>query len=195
MLIDGNFSTTTSIMPYYTDPPPLYMWLSWANYYGTGASFTTSIQNGVCSYFIDNPGTNMFDVQMTQYGFPLSLNLECLKNAFDNANNNLTFVQPHPCSVATTRADNNAVQELSAAGVKAKIWPNPSNNYFTLRPGNEGSNETVQLKVYDATGKQVYTAHGISSKDYRFGEGFSQGVYMVELIQLNNRSTFKLVKQ
>src|SRR5436190_23401652 len=74
LLIDGIFSTTTSITPYYTDPPPLYMWLSWANYYGTGASFTTSVQNGVCSYFIDNPGTNMYDVQLSQYGFPLVLN-------------------------------------------------------------------------------------------------------------------------
>jgi hypothetical protein len=31
--------------------------------------------------------------------------LECLKTAFDNANNNLAFVQPHPCGAATTSID------------------------------------------------------------------------------------------
>lgn len=74
LLIDGSFSTTSSITPYYTDPPPLYMWVSWANYYGTGASFSTSVKDGVCSYLIDNPGTNMFDVQLAQFGFSLTLN-------------------------------------------------------------------------------------------------------------------------
>ena len=31
--------------------------------------------------------------------------LECLKNAFDNANGNLTFVQSHPCTGILTNAE------------------------------------------------------------------------------------------
>ena len=121
--------------------------------------------------------------------------LECLKNAFDNANNNLTFVQPHPCSGVITKTEKNGVQELNATLGKAKIWPNPSNNYFTLRPASNGNKETVQLVVYDIMGQQVYTAKGSSEKDYRFGERLTPGVYMVELLQSDTKSTFKLVKQ
>ena len=71
LLADSSFEP--SITPYYTDPPPLNMWLSWVNSF-EGASFTTNVQNGVCSYFIDSPGPNMYDIQLTQYGFPLILN-------------------------------------------------------------------------------------------------------------------------
>jgi hypothetical protein len=73
LLFDGDFSTTTSLGPYLGDPPPLYAWTSWAND-ATGASFTANIQNGVCSYAIDNAGTNMYDVQLAQWGFLLTWN-------------------------------------------------------------------------------------------------------------------------
>ncbi|TMI84268.1 MAG: T9SS type A sorting domain-containing protein [Bacteroidetes bacterium] len=120
--------------------------------------------------------------------------VDCLKTAFDNANKDLTFVQLHPCGAAITKSEKNTVPEGSALSA-AKIWPNPSNNYFTLRPASVDNKETVQLKVYNINGQEVYTGKGLSNKEYRFGERFAPGVYMVELIQGNNRSTFKLVKQ
>ena len=73
LLIDGDFSTTTILSPYFGDPPPLYAWSSWAND-ATGASFTANIQNGICSYAISNAGTNMYDVQLAQWGFLLTWN-------------------------------------------------------------------------------------------------------------------------
>jgi type IX secretion system substrate protein len=121
--------------------------------------------------------------------------LECLRNAFDNANNNLTFVQLHPCTGTITKTEKNTVSEVSALSPTARIWPNPSNNYFTLRPANLRKNETIQLKVYNVSGQEVYNGQGFSNKDYRFGERFAPGVYMVELIQGKTRSTFKLIKQ
>ena len=73
LLIDGDFSTTTILSPYFGDPPPLYAWSSLAND-ATGASFTANIQNGICSYAISNAGTNMYDVQLAQWGFLLTWN-------------------------------------------------------------------------------------------------------------------------
>ncbi|MGE5108862.1 MAG: SdrD B-like domain-containing protein, partial [Sphingobacteriales bacterium] len=65
--------------------------------------------------------------------------LECLKNGFDNANNNLTFVQPQPCgativTVAERRPEVDVKIILPES--EARVWPNPSNNYFTIRPAN-----------------------------------------------------------
>lgn len=123
--------------------------------------------------------------------------VECLKNSFDNANNNLTFVQPHPCGAATTNVQRKDIQETSMnlASSEVKLWPNPSNNYFTLRPVNGPNKEAVQLKVYNIDGQEVYMSSGSSNKDYRFGERFTPGIYMVEFIQGNTKKTFKLVKQ
>ena len=122
--------------------------------------------------------------------------LECLKNAFDNANNNLAFVQPHPCGGATTSIDRRGLQELNEVrAATVKIWPNPSNNYFTLRPADYGNKEAVELKVYNVNGQQVFRASGFSNRDYQFGEQLLPGIYMAEFIQGNNKTTFKLVKQ
>ncbi len=123
--------------------------------------------------------------------------LDCLKNAFDNANNNLTFAQPHPCSGAIPSVNNKQIPEVNeiVRSAEARLWPNPSSSYFTLRPANSANNEPVLLKVFNANGQQVYTATGSSDKDYRFGERFKTGIYFVELTQGNNRTTFKLIKQ
>ena len=122
--------------------------------------------------------------------------LECLKNAFDNANNNLTFVQPHPCTESTTSIEKSHSEEMNevATQVEAKVWPNPSNKYFTLRPAN-AIGETVHLKVYNVNGQEIYKATGAGNKDFRFGESFKAGIYFAEVIQGNNKTSFKLVKQ
>ncbi len=94
-----------------------------------------------------------------------------------------------------TVAERNQAQETNIISSEVKVWPNPSNNYFTLHPAKNGSSEIVTLKVYNVNGQHVYIANGSSKKDYRFGEGFTPGMYMVEIIQGNNRTTFKLIKQ
>jgi Carbohydrate binding domain/SdrD B-like domain/Secretion system C-terminal sorting domain len=119
--------------------------------------------------------------------------LECLKDALDRANNNLTFVQLQPCgATAPARvAEEPVITRVNAV----KIWPNPSNSSFTLRFSDAAVNEPVQIRVLDITGKQVYTVKGFANNDYRFGEQFKPGVYLVELIRSNERRTMKLVKQ
>jgi hypothetical protein len=122
--------------------------------------------------------------------------LNCLKTAFDNANNNLTFVQPHPCNGTITKAETGQ-QEVNSIypSPVAKLWPNPSSNYFTLRPAENGNVETIQLRVFNINGQLVYETNGSSNKDYHFGEKFIPGIYMAEFIEGNNKKTFKLVKQ
>src|SRR5207249_1012527 len=83
---------------------------------------------------------------------------------------NMTFVQPHPCTGAVTKSESKRLPEVNSIGVEAKVWPNPSNNYFTLRAAYNRNNEGVLIKVYNANGQQVYTANGSSNKDYRFGD-------------------------
>src|SRR5262249_23677095 len=105
--------------------------------------YTSHIYTPGCSWWGNFMGVNDLMWYTNYYlGFRTTVDgkdpergyLDCLKNAFNNANNNLSFVQPHPCSGTTTKADRNASQELESMPGMAKVWPNPSNNYFTLRP-------------------------------------------------------------
>jgi hypothetical protein len=120
---------------------------------------------------------------------------ECLKNALDKANNNLSFVQQQPCTdqIIVTNRESSGAEINSDVASTMKVWPNPSGNYFNLQPSF--SNEQIQLRVFDVNGRLVYTANGASNKTYRFGENLKAGVYMVEVLQGKNRTVQKLVKQ
>lgn len=45
------------------------------------------------------------------------------------------------------------------------------------------------------SGKQVYITRGVVNSNYRFGEGFTNGMYIVETRQDNKTSKLVLVKQ
>ncbi len=72
ILSDGNFSTTTFITPLGAPPVPVYTWCSWNNE-ATVSSFSASVSGGVCSYSFNNSGSNTWDVQLIQFGFPLEI--------------------------------------------------------------------------------------------------------------------------
>jgi len=124
-------------------------------------------------------------------------NLECPGNAIENANNDRGFVQPVACTLSNTPVSSRIVIDQKAGEVSgnAKIWPNPSHSSFTLRPATAVSNEKILLRIFDAAGKLVYTDNGNANKDYHFGNAFKPGLYFVEVLQGNNRETFKLAKE
>ena len=76
-----------------------------------------------------------------------------------------------------------------------KAYPNPSENQFTIQVEG-GSNEKVQVSVYDAVGRLVKKIEKTdNSSQIRFGEDLKIGAYFVEVRQGVNRKTIKLVKQ
>jgi hypothetical protein len=79
-------------------------------------------------------------------------------------------------------------------GLNISVSPNPSNNQFTINI-ESSSNETVELKVYDISGRVVYSARGNANRQYQFGNNFISGAYVAEIRQGANRSTVKLIKQ
>lgn len=126
----------------------------------------------------------------------LRISLECLKDIAESTINNLNFVQPEPCDKHSITSVKQATK-IPAEDVKeeAKIWPNPSNNFFMLRPGNSISQDKITINIFDVGGRKVYTNAGSANKDYRLGDSFTPGLYFVELLKDGKRSTFKIVKQ
>jgi hypothetical protein len=71
LLTDGDFTSTTSIIPIGAPPLPLNTWCSWVNN-ATVTSFTPAITAGVCSFHFVNSSNISWEVQLNQFGFPLS---------------------------------------------------------------------------------------------------------------------------
>lgn len=131
-------------------------------------------------------------------GNPERTNFECFKNALENANNNLSFVQQQPCNTSIVSADPKKPGiEVSIITnlFEPRIWPNPTNTYFNLAPFDNGNNSTIQLRVMDINGRVLYKATGTSDKVYRFGDKFLPGLYFVEMMQGTERKTIKVAKQ
>jgi hypothetical protein len=68
ILFDGSFSTTTEIVLYPYDPPPMNIWCSYQNY---GIEAYASVVNNACFYQVTYAGYDAWEVQLTQYGFTL----------------------------------------------------------------------------------------------------------------------------
>jgi hypothetical protein len=126
-------------------------------------------------------------------GDEIRKNLENLVKILDRANNDLSFVQSQPCTSNEVTSTQRRIESSEVVRANAMLWPNPSHSYFNLRPS--GDNGNVQVRVMDAHGKLVFSAKGTSSKIYRFGDGFTPGLYFVEVIQNGKHTTTKLLKQ
>jgi hypothetical protein len=83
--------------------------------------------------------------------------------------------------------------ELTPFNVKA--WPNPTEHSFILNVKSDNLNDEVVIKVHDIVGRQVYITSGATNRNYRFGESFVTGVYIVEVRQGDKKSILKLIKQ
>ena len=106
---------------------------------------------------------------------------------------NASTPPPGQSTFITKSAEMETNPEITPFNVKA--FPNPTGHQFTLYVEG-GSNEKVQVLVYDVVGRQVKKIErGDGSTPIRFGEDLKAGAYFVEVRQGDNRKTLKLVKQ
>ncbi len=88
------------------------------------------------------------------------------------------------------------VYERSENGVTASIYPNP-NNGQTVNFSINGLDGSLNLKVTDATGREVYNnrfmVEGSMNTTLDFGQTLSNGVYMVEMLQNGELKTMRMV--
>ena len=90
----------------------------------------------------------------------------------------------------------NALAEVPTTDIfQVKAFPNPTEDQFTILLEG-GSNEKVQVVMYDAVGRLVKKIEKTDNgSPIKFGEDLKVGAYFVEVRQGVNRKTIKLVKQ
>ncbi|MET3886003.1 HYR domain-containing protein [Niastella sp. OAS944] len=83
--------------------------------------------------------------------------------------------------------------EPDVAYFTATVTPVPTENFFTLKI-KSNSDETIQVKIFDIVGRQIEQLHGSPAQSYRFGNGYMQGSYIVEIHQGNKVKVMQVVK-
>ena len=85
------------------------------------------------------------------------------------------------------------VKETGSTELQAILFPNPSNNLFTVKVKGK-YNEPIMIRVLDVNGKTLFADKGLPNQSFRFGESFISGTYLVEIRQGEEVKTLKAVK-
>jgi uncharacterized delta-60 repeat protein len=86
-------------------------------------------------------------------------------------------------------------QTVSNGDMTVSVFPNPSNSAFILQTKTEDLRLTT-IRVVDMLGRTVEVRQNLPANGtIRIGEGYKAGIYLVEVLQGQQRKVLKLVKQ
>ncbi|MEO6490082.1 MAG: T9SS type A sorting domain-containing protein, partial [Ferruginibacter sp.] len=120
-----------------------------------------------------------------QFGIQVGPN-NCGTRSVKSANGNV--------KTTTVVAKNASPVKLSANVLKINAYPNPSNTSFkVVMEGN--SSDKVMITVTDVFGRKVYQSEGTINQQYSFGHSFTRGIYMLQVVQGNEKQTARLIKE
>ena len=97
-------------------------------------------------------------------------------------------------SIAANSTEDISADKLGSSEFSIKVTPNPSASDFALTVAGNNK-ESVDIRVIDLVGKNIYKTTGPLSNLYRFGYEFSPGVYILEVRQGSKSKTIKIIKQ
>jgi len=78
-------------------------------------------------------------------------------------------------------------------GLTAQVVPNPTETYFTLHL-QSSSMETIFVKIFDMSGRQVETLRETSSGTFQFGSKLTPGMYIVQITQGDHVKVLRVIK-
>jgi Secretion system C-terminal sorting domain/SprB repeat len=76
---------------------------------------------------------------------------------------------------------------------QAIVFPNPSSSFFTLELIS-GTEQPVEIQVFDIHGRIVWQTHGEAPNTYRFGNNFCSGMYLLKIMTKEGTEVIKLIK-
>jgi len=77
-----------------------------------------------------------------------------------------------------------------------QVFPNPTNNYFTINIESANSSDKISVRLIDIAGRVLEVKDNLSgSQTIRMGEKLRSGYYIAEIRQGNESKLIKLLKQ
>ena len=107
-------------------------------------------------------------------------------------------VGPTDCTPTFTRNNTNGSNHKSAdksIALNIQAYPNPTETEFTLSLEGYDCKEKISIIVTDVLGRKVYQTDGTGKLQYRFGNNFKTGIYLLAVLQRKERRIIKLIKE
>ena len=161
------------------------------------------VDNGEPGANNDRIGISLFNGNTLLYSSNIPFNITLLLNG-----GNIIVHNGINCTSNNTRINNEITaknMEMETKNIEVetipevipftvKAWPNPTENNFTLQVISS-SNETIEITVFDISGKLLKKMNGNAEQLFRFGYEFKAGNYIAIIRQGQKQKTIKLVKQ
>jgi len=138
---------------------------------------------------ISGQGTNTVTVSYASNFTSGTLSVTASNGCGTSAARTKSISKNNRCGAAPATVNHTIDRMLDAV-----IYPNPSPDHFTLRVLSDDLS-TCKLIVHDLTGRVVEYMESVSpGVSVEFGKQFSGGVYLVEIIQGEERKVLRVVK-
>jgi hypothetical protein len=101
---------------------------------------------------------------------------------------------PSTSITSTQRISINSMEQAAAFNINA--YPNPSSSKFTLQLQSNERTQKVFVRILDMSGRTIQQFNNLSANQtLQIGSNYRPGMYIVEMIQGDNRKQLKLIKQ
>ena len=112
----------------------------------------------------------------------------------NTATTTIRIVNCNNMAISTNAISAKANPEVVVGKFEVIAYPNPTNYQFTLMVEG-GSDEKVEVSVYDALGRLVKHIADSNGQQIKFGEELPSGSYIAIVRQGANQKTVRLIKQ
>ncbi|MEP7165120.1 MAG: T9SS type A sorting domain-containing protein [Ferruginibacter sp.] len=87
------------------------------------------------------------------------------------------------------------IEMKKKAVLKVNVYPNPSSTDFTIVMAGVDNKEKTIISIKDVQGRNIYRSEGNAGKQFTVGKDLIAGIYILEVINGNNKQSIKLVKE
>jgi hypothetical protein len=95
--------------------------------------------------------------------------------------------------MVSTMPERSLTEEALEIGLQA--YPNPAVTQFTVKVTSSDRQQPITVIVYDQLGKVLDVKRELrSGQVIQIGSNYTQGTYLIEVIQGNNRQRLQVVK-
>lgn len=156
---------------------------------GGTTTVTVSATGGTAPY----KGTGTFTVGVGTFTYTVTDANGCSATATITLSLTLAKSTASKSTADTTTALQRTIVGVTDNTIKVTASPNPTTSSFKLY-AQGGTSEKVAVIVYNTDGRILYQTTGVTNSTYTFGSSFTQGVYIVKVIQGTASQTLKLIK-
>ena len=100
----------------------------------------------------------------------------------------------NPSTIAKSFKSKVDITEDAFAELELVAWPNPIEEYSILKLKSINIQDKITIQIFDVNGRLVEYKTGEPNKEYRIGDSFQSGLYIINVLQANTLKQVKLIK-